>query len=87
MTNTQEEVFMDKTQLINTNQQPQAELITTKELENWLGIKAIQQYHLRKNAFCRKKSNPPLPFYKISGLGIRYKRSEIIEWVNNQKRG
>lgn len=38
--------FMDKTQLINTNQQPQAELITPKELENWLGIKAIQQYHL-----------------------------------------
>ena len=30
-------------------------------------------------------SENPIPFYKITGLGVRYKPSEILEWIERQK--
>ncbi len=60
------------------------DFLTPKQLEEWIGLKVQRQNHLRNIPFYRDCANP-LPFYKITGLGIRYKPSEILEWLERQK--
>ncbi len=60
------------------------DLLSPKELEQWLGITVQRQNHLRNIPFYRDSENP-IPFYKITGLGVRYKPSEILEWIKRQK--
>ncbi|OBV30136.1 hypothetical protein BKN38_05285 [Helicobacter sp. CLO-3] len=61
----------------SAQQTSQFEFMSPKQLEEELGIQMGYQAHLR----LRKK----LPFYRITGAGIRYKRSEIIKWIEKQK--
>lgn len=61
-----------------------SDFITPKQLEAEFSISINQQHYLRsKRSY---KQNPsPFPFYKIIGVGVRYKRSEILEWIERQK--
>lgn len=60
------------------------DLLSPKELEQWLGITVDRQNRMRNIAFYKNSENP-IPFYKITGLGVRYKASEILEWIERQR--
>lgn len=72
---------------METNEQALTALISPKQVEAEFGISMKQQNHLRGNRHYKKggKQGIPIPFYKILGLGIRYKRGEIAEWIEKQR--
>lgn len=63
-----------------------SEFISPKQLEEWIGLSVIQQERIRRHIGYKKiQESNPLLYYKIAGAGLRYKRSEIVEWVERQR--
>lgn len=65
------------------------DFMTPEQVEEEFGINKKQQTHLRMATYYQDKKNKDkirlLPYYKILGVGIRYKRDEIKKWIESQR--
>jgi len=58
------------------------EILTVKELADWLKMKPTQIYEMCR-ARTRARRTYPLPFVKLNG-NLRFRRSDIVKWLEAQ---